>query len=101
MDDLLSRFKADWNGNGPLAAARQSVDLSETDDSLQIRMDVPGLKADEIDIEISGNMIRIRGEHKEQKEEKGRTVRRRERRRGIILPRSGSARRGEGGPGQC
>lgn len=79
MDDLLSRFKLDWNGDGPLAVVSPSVDLSETDDSLQLRMDVPGIKADEIDIQVSGNTIRISGEHKEEKEEKGRTFHRVER----------------------
>lgn len=82
MDDLLSRFQTDRNGDSPLALVSPSVDLSETDDSLQIRMDVPGIKADEINIEVSGNTIRISGEHKEEKEEKGKTFHRVERRSG-------------------
>lgn len=82
MDDLLSRFRADINGDSPLALISPSVDLSETDDSLQIRMDVPGIKADEINIEVSGNTIRVSGEHKEEKEEKGKTFHRVERRKG-------------------
>lgn len=82
MDELLSRFKSDWNGNGLPAVISPSVDLSETDDSLQLRLDVPGMKADEIDIQVSGNTIRISGEHKEEKEEKGRTFHRVERRSG-------------------
>jgi len=88
MDELLSRFKSDFAGdwNGDLAAAvfAPSVDLSETDDKLQIRLDVPGLKANEIDIEVSGDTIRISGEHKEQKEEKGKSFHRLERRTGAF-----------------
>ena len=82
MDDLLRRFQADGNADWPLAVTSPAADLSETDDSLQIRMDVPGLNADEIDIEVSGNTIRISGEHKEETEEKGRTFHWRERRSG-------------------
>jgi HSP20 family protein len=82
MDDLLSRFRADWNGGWALMAASPPIDLSETDDSLQIRMDAPGMKADDIDIQVSGNTIRISGERKDEKEEKGKTYLRRERRSG-------------------
>jgi HSP20 family protein len=82
MDDLLSRFKTDWNGDWPPVVISPSVDLSETDDTVQIRMDVPGMKAEEIDIEISGDTVRVSGEHKEEKEEKGKTFHRLERRTG-------------------
>lgn len=79
MDDLMSRIQADWDGNGLAELTAPSVDLSETDDALQIRMDVPGVKAEEINIEVTGNTIRISGEHKEEKEEKGKTFHRLER----------------------
>lgn len=84
MDDLLSRFQADWNGERLPNLTIPAADLSETDDALQIRMDMPGLKAEEISVEVSGNTIRISGEHKEEKEEKGRTFHRVERRRGTF-----------------
>lgn len=84
MDDLLSRFKADWNGDLPTAIALPSIDLSETDEAIQVRMDVPGMKPEEIEIEASGNTLRLRGEHKEEKEEKGKTFYRRERRSGAF-----------------
>lgn len=91
MDDLMSRFQVGWNDNGQNAMISPSVDLSETDDALQIRMDVPGLKASEINIEVSGNTVRVSGEHQEQKEEKGKTYHRLERRSGsfsrsLVLP---------------
>jgi HSP20 family protein len=82
MDDLMSRFQADWSGERMPSMTIPSADLSETDDALQIRMDMPGLKAEEINIEVSGNTIRISGEHKEEKEEKGKTYHRIERRSG-------------------
>jgi HSP20 family protein len=80
MDDLMNRFQADWNGDR--LPAIPAADLFETDDALTIRMDTPGLKAEEIHVEVSGNTIRISGEHKEEKEEKGKTWHRIERRSG-------------------
>ena len=82
MDALLGRFRGNGNNDQQLSAILPSVDLSETNDAVQIRMDVPGMKPEEIDIEVSGNTIRIRGEHREEKEEKGKTYQRLERRQG-------------------
>lgn len=86
MDDLLSRFSSRW-GTDWLSEPRfsPSMDLSETDTALEIRMDVPGLKPDEIQIEVSGNTVRVSGEHKEEKEEKGRTYHRVERHHGAFF----------------
>ena len=63
-------------------------DLSETDNALEIRMDAPGLKPADIDIQVSGNVLTISGERKE---EKGRMFHRVERRSGsfsrsVMLP---------------
>lgn len=80
MDDLMNRFQADVNGDR--LPAIPAADLFETDDALTIRIDTPGLKAEEINVEVSGNTIRISGEHKEEKEEKGKTWHRIERRSG-------------------
>lgn len=82
MDELLGRFRGKANGDQQLSALSPSADVSETDDAVQIRMDVPGMKPEGIDIEVSGNTIRVRGEHKEEKEEKGKTYHRIERRQG-------------------
>ena len=84
MDDLLSRFSDGRNGDGSPAELMRmpSLDLSEADNELQITMDLPGVKPDEIDINLTGNTIRISGEHKQEKEEKGRTFHRIERRTG-------------------
>lgn len=60
-----------------------SLDLSETDGAVEVRMDVPGIDPEKLDIEITGgNVLNVRGEKKEEKEEKGRTYHRLERRTG-------------------
>jgi HSP20 family protein len=84
MDELMSGYAEDWNG-GALAEMRlPSTDISETDETIEVKMDIPGLTAEEIDIEVRGNRLQVSGEHKEEKEEKGKTFHRIERRQGRV-----------------
>lgn len=83
MNSFFNRNLADWNGDWLThISAAPSLDLSETAESLQIRTDMPGINAEDIDIEISDNTIRISGERKEEQEEKGKTYHLVERRAG-------------------
>lgn len=79
MDDLMNRYLKDWSGEWLPREFSPSCDLSETADAFQIRVDVPGIKPEDISIEVSGNNIRICGERKAEKEEKGKTFHRVER----------------------
>lgn len=87
LDDIFNRILARHDSEGALSAESYipSLNLSETDSELQITMDVPGVKPEEVDIEVTGNTVRIRGEHKDEKEEKGRTYHRIERRTGSFF----------------
>jgi HSP20 family protein len=83
MNSLFNRtILADWNGDCATHISASSLDLSETAESLQIRTDMPGISAEEIEIEVSDNTIHISGDRKEEKEEKGKTYRLVERRAG-------------------
>jgi len=85
MDSVLGRFSEQWRGETPAEGVSiPSVDLSETDGDLQLTVDVPGMKPDELDIEVVGQTVRICGEHKEEKEEKSKTYHRIERRSGSV-----------------
>jgi len=91
MDDLINRFSAGWNTEWAGGVSVPSIDLTETDKSVEVRMDLPGVKPEEISIEVSGNTLRVSGERKEEKEEKGKTYHRVERysgtfARAITLP---------------
>jgi HSP20 family protein len=59
-----------------------SVDLSETDKTVELRMDLPGVEAKDVEIELNNNVLTVKGKREEQKEEKGRTFHRIERRAG-------------------
>lgn len=82
MDDLVARF---WDGEpeGWLTKTfAPSTDLTEKENAFEIRMDVPGLEAKDINVQVHGNTVTISGERKEEKEEKGKTYHRIERRSG-------------------
>ena len=52
-----------------------AVETEETDDAYLVRAELPGMKGDDVDLELSGNELRITGEVKEEAE--GKTLRRR------------------------
>lgn len=69
-------------GDGGRGAWTPSVDLIRRDDSLVLRADIPGIKPDEVKIEIEDDVLTVSGEHSEEKEEKEGKYMRRERRFG-------------------
>jgi HSP20 family protein len=52
-----------------------AVETEESDDAYLVRAELPGMKSDDVDVELSGNEVRITGEVKEEGE--GKTLRRR------------------------
>ena len=91
MDDLFDRVMGPLDRKWLTPLTVPSFDLAETDDNIEICMDLPGLKADDIDIDVTGRSVRISGKREEEKEEKGKTFHRVERHSGsfsrsITLP---------------
>jgi len=71
MDELWNRFL----GETPVKRFGfeewvPSVDISETDDKIVARAELPGMDADDIDISVSGDLLTIQGEKKEENERK-------------------------------
>ena len=65
------------------------VDFSESEAQYEVKVDLPGLKPEEVKVEVRHGDLWISGERKEEKEEKGKTYHRIERRYGEfrrILP---------------
>lgn len=46
------------------------MDVAETDQAFEVKLDLPGVKADEVDIQIDNNTLTVRGQRSEEKEEK-------------------------------
>ena len=84
FEDLVGRLRG-AEGEGWLAHSVASLDVAETEQAVEISVDLPGVKAEEVDIQLSGNTLTIRGERKEEKtEEEGRNFHRVERRYGAF-----------------
>jgi HSP20 family protein len=47
-----------------------SVDVSETKDKLLIKVDLPGLEAQNVNVSVSGDILTIKGEKEKEEEEK-------------------------------
>jgi HSP20 family protein len=68
-----------------------AVDMYQTDDEVVVRAALPGFKADEVQINVTGDVLTLRGELKQQEENKERSWHIREHRwssfeRSIALP---------------
>ena len=84
MDSLLNRFSVDWDGGEECFGRIPTLDISETEDEIRLELDVPGMKPEELSIEVTGDIVRISGERSEEREEKGRKYHRVERRSGAF-----------------
>ena len=72
MDNLFSSFFGDW----PALIEQRlwpSVDISDNENELVVTAEVPGCKAEDIDISVQGDTLTISGEKKDsdEKREKG------------------------------
>jgi HSP20 family protein len=94
IEYMMGRFWDGGNG-GFLPATVESfyptANLAETEGQFEVTLDLPGMKPDEIKVEMHQGNLLISGERKEEKEEKGKTYHRVERsygefRRTIALP---------------
>jgi HSP20 family protein len=62
----------------PAAGASLAVDIYERDDSLVVKAAVPGVKPDDLDITVTGDVLNIKGETREEEETKEENYHRRE-----------------------
>jgi HSP20 family protein len=74
-EDMIER------GTGGHALA---VDVIDEDDAVVIRADVPGMKPEEVKVEVHDDVLTVHGEHEESSEDKGKRYVRRERRFGAF-----------------
>ena len=56
-----------------------AVDIHDTKDALVVTADIPGLTKDQIDVSVDNNVLTIKGEKREEKEEKKKEMVRSER----------------------
>jgi HSP20 family protein len=87
MEGFLGRGEPRWIPEPFVPTAN----LVETENELEVTIDLPGLKPEEVKVELREGHLWVTGERKEETEEKGKTFHRMERRYGafrrvILLP---------------
>jgi HSP20 family protein len=73
MDDRMDRLFRGWPRvafNEEFEGWTVPLDVVEEDDRIVIKATVPGIKPDDIDVTVEGDTLTIRGETKEEHEEK-------------------------------
>ncbi len=70
MDDLFDGFFRGLDRPFGGYKAWPAIDVAEKDDAILVRAEVPGCKADDVDISVYNNTLIISGEKKETREEK-------------------------------
>ena len=71
-----------WDGEATVR--RPAIDVIDEDDAIVVHAELPGLKPDDVTVELQDGVLTIRGEHEETSEEKDRRFVRRERRVGAF-----------------
>ena len=85
MDKLFEDFFGENNTFLPEAGKWiPAVDVSETDENVIVKAEIPGMDTQDIDVTMQGDLLVIKGEKKEKKEEKKENFHRIERRRGTF-----------------
>jgi len=73
FDELIDSRPRSWT---------PAIDVIHENGNLVIRADVPGIKPEEVKIEVEDDILTVSGEHEERKEQKDKSYLRRERRYG-------------------
>ena len=92
IDDMFNRMlsrELPWSDDEMVAP---SMDIFETDQAYHASFELPGVKPEDVDIQVNGNVLTVTGETKNKTEQEGRTFHRTERAygsfaRSVTLPR--------------
>jgi HSP20 family protein len=69
FDDSFGAFLRPWKIESVAKAPRIKIDLTEHDDNYAIKAEIPGVRKEDIDVRIDGNLVTISAEVKKDKEE--------------------------------
>jgi HSP20 family protein len=74
LQDEMNRVFSDFfdeAGEKTIAAFSPAVDLVDTENALQVKVELPGVKKEDVEITLKNDVLTVKGEKKEEKEEKG------------------------------
>ena len=70
IDRLFEGFGRSFPAFGPAATTLPSMDVSESDNAIEIVAELPGLEKKDVELSLADNLLTIRGEKKNEREEK-------------------------------
>lgn len=71
IDRLFERiWEDDWAGLAKLGEWRPAIEVSETEDSVIVKAEVPGIDRERVHVSVQNDVLMIKGEKREEKEEK-------------------------------
>jgi HSP20 family protein len=84
LNSLFQDYNRSEGASDPVSAASfvPPVDIYEDDHQIMLKLEVPGMKQEDLDIQLENNNLTVRGERKFEKEEKEENFHRIERRYG-------------------
>ena len=72
FDNMVRRFfaPAAFDGEQP-APLKMRIDVTENDKGYTVKADIPGVKKEDINVQVEGNVVRIDAETRSEKETRG------------------------------
>lgn len=79
MNDLFENFFEEfnmphlpslWRGGESLSTLTPMFDVTETDSEIKVTAELPGMEEKDIDVTLENNVLTVKGEKKEEREEK-------------------------------
>jgi len=69
LDDVFNRFFEDWEGLPGRGVWVPAVDVAEREDAIVVKVELPGLQVEDIDVSVHGDTLILSGEKKEVQED--------------------------------
>ena len=82
LEQLMEHFFGNGGEEWSLTRITPALNLTETENGYEVSVELPGLKPEEVSVELKGGNLWIGGEKQEETEEEGKTYHRVERRHG-------------------
>jgi len=70
MDEMLRNFRLPREATSPLADFTPAVDISEKDKEYVVKAQLPGVRKDDVKVELLNGVLTLTGERKYEKEDK-------------------------------
>ncbi len=76
MENLMEQLFSDGNSGRTVQPFVPRTTVAETESQYEVQVDLPGIKAEDLQVEMRGQQLWLVGERKQEKEEKGKTYHR-------------------------